>query len=68
MILPTWDFRKLSLKIKQGSLNLGYQQMKALKRILQLRTYDGEEEFVETVFHYNDNDANIVCIFVCCEF
>lgn len=42
--------------------------MKALKRILQLRTYDGEEEFVETVFHYNDNGANIVCIFVCCEF
>lgn len=68
MILPTWDFRKLSLKIKQGSLNLGYQQMKALKRILQLRTYDGEEEFVETMFHYNDNGANIVCIFVCCEF
>lgn len=42
--------------------------MKALKRILQLRTYDGEEEFVETMFHYNDNGANIVCIFVCCEF
>lgn len=43
--------------------------MKALKRgFFNSELYDGEEEFVETDFHYNDNDANIVCIFVCCEF
>lgn len=61
-------FQKIESKNQTGFIEFRLLVDEVTQKDSSTQLYDGEEEFVETEFHYNDNDANIVCIFVCCEF